>query len=93
MLKTIDTAQGNDPVLAKLKYVIVLMSDGEAEYPEKQLDHLALKKDADIKEFWTFALGNQEMSLLEKINGKMGGIYRLLGQSEDLIQAFAEVAQ
>ena len=93
VLKTMDTVQGGDPLLAKLKYVIVLMSDGEAEYPEKQLDHLALKKEADIKEFWTFALGVQEMPLLEKINGKMGGVYRLLGDSKDLIEAFAEIAQ
>jgi hypothetical protein len=33
------------------------------------------------------------MPLLEKINTKMSGIYRLLGDSKDLIQAFVEVAQ
>ncbi|CAF0942424.1 unnamed protein product, partial [Didymodactylos carnosus] len=79
---------------SNLKYIIVFMSDGEAGNPKTQLERLAPKKDAQIiKEFWTVALGEKELAVLERISKQMTGVYKQLKDSGELIDAFAEIAQ
>ncbi|CAF1518855.1 unnamed protein product, partial [Didymodactylos carnosus] len=47
----------------KLPFIIVLMSDGEAPYPNSQLIRLLTMKD-QIAEFWTVALGKEHIPIL-----------------------------
>ncbi|CAF1261072.1 unnamed protein product [Didymodactylos carnosus] len=75
-----------------LQYIIVLMSDGEAEYPETELNSLSTR-NLQIKEFWTVALGLGQMSILEQINAKMDGTYKQLKDSCELFRVYAEIAQ
>jgi uncharacterized protein YegL len=87
------TLEKNSTIKPNLKCIIVFMSDGEAEYPETQLNSLATKLDSEIKEFWTVALGKSEMAVLEKISKKMNGVYKQLKDPSELVQAYAEIAQ
>jgi uncharacterized protein YegL len=76
-------------------YAIVFMSDGEAEYPEKELDRLLKEHDTVIKNFWTLALGDNQalsMEVLKQINDKMNGSFYDVTTSTDLIRVYAEVA-
>ncbi|CAF0919988.1 unnamed protein product [Didymodactylos carnosus] len=84
-----DAATATTP---NLKHIIVLMSDGEAPYPSTELNRL-VKLNEQIKEFWTVALGEVEMPLLEQITTKMDGFYKQLKNSNELIQVYAEIAQ
>ncbi|CAF0730234.1 unnamed protein product [Adineta steineri] len=77
---------------SSLKHVIVFMSDGEAEYPQAQLNLLKPMLDDQIKEFWTVALGTSRMEILEQINSKMKGTFKQLKDSSELSSAFAEIA-
>jgi uncharacterized protein with von Willebrand factor type A (vWA) domain len=77
---------------SNLKHIIVFMSDGEATYPDNELNMLEPMLDNQIKEFWTVALGQCSMPILEKINYKMKGIFKQLKDSNELSQAFAEIA-
>lgn len=75
-----------------LEYIIIFMSDGQADFPSNQLDTLLTMK-SKINQFWTVALGNTKMDILEQINLKMNGIFTELKDSADLIQVYAEIAR
>jgi uncharacterized protein YegL len=77
------------------RFVIVFMSDGEAEYPEYQLNRLLNNYGSVIKQFWTIALATNQsvsMNVLQNINRKMNGSFMDIKTSVDLIKAYAEVA-
>ena len=76
-------------------YAIIFMSDGEARFPEKQLDQILKAHDTVIKRFWTIALGLSEgepLNNLKRINEKMNGSFYDVTNSADLVQTYAEVA-
>ena len=76
-------------------FAIIFMSDGEADYPEKELDALRKNHRSAIQRFWTIALTNDSSShleVLQKINTEMDGAFYDVKQSADLIQTYAEVA-
>jgi ADP-heptose:LPS heptosyltransferase len=75
-----------------LEYIIIFMSDGQAEFPDQQLDTL-LTMVTKINQFWTVALGNTKMDILERINQKMNGTFKELKNSADLVQVYAEIAR
>jgi len=71
--------------------IIIFMSDGQAEYPNTQLDRLLTMKSR-INQFWTVALGDTKMDVLEKINDTMDGEFKELQDSKDLVDVYAEIA-
>lgn len=94
----IDTIRATEPPnmpsspTKNLDFIIIFMSDGQASFPGTQLDTLLTIK-TKIHAFWTVALGQTEMDVLEKINEKMGGTFTELKNSADLIQVYAEIAR
>ncbi len=75
-----------------LDFIIIFMSDGEAEYPGAQLEML-LKMKEKINQFRTVALGRTKMDILEQINLKMKGTFIDLKDSADLVHVYAEIAR
>jgi len=47
---------------------------------------------SQINQFWTVSLGNTKMNVLEKINNTMGGTFKELTNSDDLVDVYAEIA-
>jgi uncharacterized protein YegL len=78
-----------------LGYGIIFMTDGDNNYPEKELNQLVDEHGTTIR-FWTLALGvdsdGTATKVLEKISDKMHGSYYSLEASSQLIQVFAEIA-
>jgi len=72
-------------------WIIIFMSDGQAEYPNIQLNELLTMKSR-INQFWTVALGDTKMDVLEKINDTMDGEFKELQDSKDLVDVYAEIA-
>ncbi|CAF1601387.1 unnamed protein product [Didymodactylos carnosus] len=78
--------------MLELQNTIIFMSDGQAEYPEEELETLKTQHGRIILQFWTVTLGEKDMTVLEKINTKMNGEYRNITNSEDIIQTYAKIA-
>ena len=78
--------------LTLLDYIIIFMSDGDALYPTIQLEALS-QMEAKINQFWTVALGNTKMDVLEQINHKMSGSFKEMKDSADLVHVYAEIAR
>ncbi|CAF3981550.1 unnamed protein product [Didymodactylos carnosus] len=76
-----------------LKYAIIFMTDGDAIYPEQELNLLSAAHGVVIKQFWTLALGHAKMNVLNRINEKMNGTYFDIEESSRLIDAYAEIAR
>lgn len=78
-----------------MKHAIIFMTDGDAEYPNKELEKLFNEHGANIR-FWTLALGSgideHAKMVVEQINHKMNGSYYTLAASSELSQTFAEIA-
>ncbi|CAF0875790.1 unnamed protein product [Adineta steineri] len=75
-----------------LDFIIIFMSDGQAECPNTQLSTLLTMK-IKIRQFWTVALGKTQMHVLEEINQRMNGTFRKLEDSADLVHAYGEIAK
>ncbi|CAF1183919.1 unnamed protein product [Adineta ricciae] len=75
-----------------LSFIIIFMTDGQASYPENELNKL-LTLRTRINQFWTVAFGVAQMDLLKKINDKMGGTFKELKTLEELISVYAEIAR
>ena len=56
-------------------YIIIFMSDGQAEFPSTQMETLSTMKYM-IDQFWTVALGSTNMGVLQRINEKMDGAFK-----------------
>ncbi|CAF1371081.1 unnamed protein product [Adineta steineri] len=87
-----DIIQRSNDKNSNLKHIIVFMSDGQANYPENELKMLEPMLNDQIKEFWTVALGEGNMPILEQINSGMKGIFKQLKDSSELSATFAEIA-
>ncbi|CAF1241505.1 unnamed protein product [Didymodactylos carnosus] len=72
-------------------YVIIFMSDGQRGFPFSQMETLSAMKIM-INQFWTVALGNTSMNVLQQINQKMNGTFKELKDSTDFVYAYAEIA-
>ncbi|CAF3072931.1 unnamed protein product, partial [Rotaria sp. Silwood2] len=68
-----------------LDFTIIFMSDGQADYPDEQLETLLTMK-TKIHQFWTVAFGYTQMDILEEINQKMGGRFTELKDSAAFVQ-------
>ena len=68
------------------------MSDGQADYPSTQMATLSTMKSL-IHQFWTVALGNTSMDVLQQINNKMDGVFKELKDSADFVHVYAEIAR
>jgi uncharacterized protein YegL len=77
----------------QIGYAIVFMSDGQADYPQKELTALLTDYKMQIKRFWTVTLGQTKMDILEKINKTMDGLFFDVKHSSDLLETFAEIAR
>jgi uncharacterized protein YegL len=73
-------------------YIIIFMSDGDAGFPSSQMETLSTMKYM-IDQFWTVALGNTSMGVLQRINEKMDGTFKELKDSADFISVYAEIAR
>ena len=73
-------------------YIIIFMSDGQGEFPFSQMETLSTMKTL-INQFWTVALSNTSMSVLQQINHKMDGTFKELEDSADLVHVYAEIAR
>ena len=73
-------------------YIIIFMSDGQAEFSSSQMKALSTMKYT-IDQFWTVALGNTSMGVLQRINEKMDGTLKELKDSADFISVYAEIAR
>jgi uncharacterized protein YegL len=78
---------------SQIGYAIVFMSDGQADYPQKELTALLTDYKMQIKRFWTVKLGQTKMDILEKINKTMDGFFFDVKNSSDLLETFAEIAR
>jgi uncharacterized protein YegL len=72
--------------------IIIFMSDGQADYPYSQMETLSTMKSV-INQFWTVALGNTCMNVLQQINDKMDGTFKQLKDSADFVYVYAEIAR
>ena len=80
---------------AHKRFVIVFMSDGEAEYPELELKRLLKDYHSIIQRFWTITLASDSSpaaTVLKRINATMSGSFMDVKTSVDLIKVYAEVA-
>ena len=77
----------------KLRYSIIFMSDGEGDYPDRELTRLLENYRPLIERFWTVSLGQTKMEILEHINQTMGGAFLNIEDSQDLIDTYAEIAR
>ena len=75
------------------KFAVVFMSDGQASYPETELNILSQSHGSILKRFWTLVLGSSQMNVLEQINQKMNGRFIYIRESSLLIEAYAEIAR
>ena len=95
VVKTINSVgaqASSSSTVHQLDYIIVFMSDGESSFPGTQLETLLTMKNK-IADFWTVALGDRKMDILEKINETMNGTFKELKDSADLVQVYAEIAR
>ncbi|CAF3876452.1 unnamed protein product [Rotaria sp. Silwood1] len=91
-IKSMEEKNSSANANEKLDYIIIFMSDGDAEYPDSQLQELLMMKER-IFAFWTVALGDTKMNNLEEINRTMDGTFKELKDSADLVQIYAEIAR
>ena len=79
-----------------LDYAIIFISNGQAAYPEQELEELSREHRSVINQFWTLSLNDDSESpaagVLGKINKKMNGSFYDVPASTGLIKAYAEVA-
>ncbi|CAF1618372.1 unnamed protein product [Rotaria magnacalcarata] len=73
-------------------YVIIFMSDGQGGFPASQMQTLSAIKTM-INQFWTVALGDTSMDVLQQINQKMDGTFKELKDSADFVHVYAEIAR
>ncbi|CAF3979690.1 unnamed protein product [Rotaria magnacalcarata] len=73
-------------------YVIIFMSDGQGGFPVSQMETLSAMKTM-INQFWTVALGDTSMNVLQQINQKMDGTFKELTDSTDFVCVYAEIAR
>ncbi|CAF1130118.1 unnamed protein product [Didymodactylos carnosus] len=95
VVKTMQMAQLQNPMsssVINLDFIIIFMSDGRAERPDRQIQTLITMK-TKIHQFWTVALGYTALDVLEDINRQMGGNFTKLKESVNLVQIYAEIAR
>jgi uncharacterized protein YegL len=95
VIKTIRSTQMQSSVynpLGHSDYIIIFMSDGQAQFPFSQMETLSSMKIM-INQFWTVALGNTSMNVLQQINQKMDGTFKELKDSADFVYVYAEIAR
>ncbi|CAF1183940.1 unnamed protein product [Adineta ricciae] len=91
-IETIPLPTSTANATQNLSFIIIFMTDGQANYPENELNKL-LTMRTKINQFWTVTFGNAQMDLLKKINDKMGGTFKELKTLEELISVYAEIAR
>jgi uncharacterized protein YegL len=95
VIKTIRNTQARNSTFDPFghsEYIIIFMSDGQAEFPYNQMETLSTMKTI-INQFWTVALGNTSMDVLQRINKKMDGTFKELKDSADFVYVYAEIAR
>ncbi|CAF1201967.1 unnamed protein product [Rotaria sordida] len=102
VIKTLEEVN-NDSERNKMQQTIIFMTDGEPQgYPTTELQQLRdYKTDtttnqnnkALINNFWTMALGNFNKKVIEKINQTIQGKLVNIEQAEDLVEAYAQIAE
>ncbi|CAF1085768.1 unnamed protein product [Adineta steineri] len=88
---TIDVAN-NKKVVTSLVHSVIFLSDGEASYPTTELKMLKVNCGSMIANFWSMGLGTSNFNVLERINKEMNGTFINIGDSKDLVTAYAEIA-
>lgn len=91
-IKNVSSSNSASSSTVNLDFIIIFMSDGQAVCPNEQLNILLTMK-MKIHQFWTVALGNTHMNILKAINDKIGGTFKSLTDSADLVQLYAEIAR
>ena len=98
VIKTLEEVN-NDPNQNKLRQTIIFMTDGEPQgYPTAEIQRLCdyrtgQNNKASINNFWTMALGNFNKNVIEKINQTLQGDIVNIEQPEDLVDAYAQIAE
>jgi uncharacterized protein YegL len=95
VIKTIQNRQMSTSAYnhcGNLDYIIIFMSDGQGGFPFSQMQTLSTMKNL-IDQFWTVALGNTSMDVLQQINHKMDGTFKELEDSADFVHVYAEIAR
>ncbi|CAF4831358.1 unnamed protein product [Rotaria sp. Silwood1] len=83
----------NDPVCNSLRQTIIFLTDGEPQvYPTSELERLSTDYKSMITHFWTMGLGDYNRKVLQQITEKMQGKLTDIEKPEDLIEAYAEIA-
>lgn len=90
--EAIETANKNKEQGISMFQSVVFLTDGEASYPQEQLDALTAGSGKDISNFWSMGLGNNEFPVLEQINKKMNGQFINIENTSDLVTVYAEIA-
>lgn len=98
VIKTLEEVK-NDSNLNNLRQTIIFMTDGEPQgYPEAEIQLLkGYRSDqnnrASINNFWTMALGKFNRQVIEKINQELQGKLVDTEKPEDLVDAYAQIAE
>ena len=86
---TAKTSSTNVP----LRYIVIFMSDGQAQFPQRELTKLQSEHSNVIEKFWTVALGDTAMDVLKKINQAMRGHFLDIQDSSQLLDAYTAMAE
>jgi uncharacterized protein YegL len=89
MAAAAETSSTNVP----LRYIVIFMSDGQAEFPKRELTTLQADHQDIIEKFWTVALGDAAMDVLKKINQAMSGYFLDIKDSSQLLDAYTTMAE
>ncbi|CAF3923753.1 unnamed protein product [Rotaria sordida] len=92
LIETLDGIK-NDSTCNSLRQTIIFLTDGEPQiYPTSELERLSTDYKSMITDFWIMGLGNYNKKVLQQINEKMQGKLTDIEKPEDLIEAYAEIA-
>ncbi|CAF4280707.1 unnamed protein product [Rotaria sordida] len=92
LIKTLNEIK-NDSICDSLRQTIIFLTDGEPQvYPTSELERLSTDYKSMITHFWIMGLGNYNKKVLQQIDEKMQGKLTDIEKPEDLIEAYAEIA-
>ncbi|CAF4545306.1 unnamed protein product [Rotaria sp. Silwood2] len=92
LIETLDEIR-HDPMCNNFRQIIIFLTDGEPYfYPTSELECLSMHYKSMIAHFWIMGLGNYNKKMLHKISEDMQGQLMDIKESEDLIEAYSEIA-
>ncbi|CAF2128208.1 unnamed protein product [Rotaria magnacalcarata] len=90
--KAIETGNANKKSNKFVLPSIIFLADGEASFPQQELNSLKEKHRKNIVNFWSVGLGSTTFPILEQINNAMNGTFKNITDAKELVTLYAEMA-